>query len=153
VPGGDDDVTREDDDRRVEDASRADDAEGLRVERASKLRVDEAIRNERITAHLERHDLAIKAMRESIEGQRLGTAAVQSIVEMQSDKLDQLITAQTIQAAVEKDRAKTERDRVAEIKAANEKQVSVRAFGVGVATVLVAMVGIMVTLLVAVHAI
>lgn len=99
-----------------------------RLDRAAKLAYETGRREAQVDARLGSHEARLNAVNGSIERNARNTEALRESVDALGDKVD------GIKAALET-RAALEADRVKQVKEANEKQISVKQFWLGVATI------------------
>jgi chromosome segregation ATPase len=128
----------------------ADRVETERVRRANQLAYAQGRREADVDAHLRSHENRLNAINGSIEKHARNAAKLEATMDKRcdaiEDKLDELLTAHATQTAVEA-------DRVAQVKTANDKQISKRNYWLGVIGVVLTGIGIILAVLIGTHVI
>jgi uncharacterized protein (DUF885 family) len=126
----------------------ADRVETERVRRANQIAYAQGRREADVDAHLRSHENRLNAINGSIEKHARNSAKLEATMDKRCDsieeKLDSLIAANAARDAVEE-------DRVAQVKQANEKQVSNRNYVLGVIGVVLTGIGIIIAILIGTH--
>lgn len=117
-----------------------------RNEAARELAYAQGKREAIVDGRLDSAEARLTAINGSIEKHALNAMHLREAIDQQNDKIDQIVAKLDQRAAVEA-------DRVEQLRQANDRQISTRAFAIGVATIVVMILGLIVTLLVEVHAI
>lgn len=120
------------------------DDEGERAEkrqdRAEKLAFEAGVRRAEVDGRLEGHDSQLSSLRMSIEHQSLVTDSLRRSISDLNTKLDAVIATLETNAAVEK-------ERVRQLRTANEQQISNREFWLGIATIVAMIAAACITVL------
>lgn len=137
----------------IDDLSVEERAVGLesdRARRANQLAYAQGRREADVDAHLRSHEKRLNAINGSIEKQAVNAAALEATMDKRCDsieeKLDELISANAARNAVEA-------DRVVQITRANDKQISRRAFWLGIAGLVLTGLAIVISILIGTHVI
>lgn len=100
-----------------------------RIEKAENLAAEAGYRRAVVDSQLSAHQRRLDAINGSIEKHARNAEALKNSITALSEKLDGVIATLATQAAIEK-------DRVAQITKANEKQISTRMFVIGVVAII-----------------
>lgn len=104
--------------------------EQRREERATELAYAKGRKDAQVDARLDGHEKRLNAINGSIDRHAHEAAQLRKTIEQVDGKVDGIVATLDKNAAVEE-------ERVAQIKDANEKQISTRTFWLGVATICV----------------
>jgi hypothetical protein len=136
---------------------RATEIEADRVRRADQVAYAQGRRDADVDSRLLDHERRLVAINGSIKRHAETTASLQSSVdrirESLEGKIDKMLAAQDTRTAVEADRIKEEEKRTAELKRANDRQISQHAWIIGVGTIVLMLLGLIATVLIGTHAI
>ena len=116
------------------------DAERERIKAARDIAFEEGRHRERIEGRLNSHEARLNAINGSIDRGTKATNGLRLDVQKLHEEFSKLVEAQRVRDAVEADRTR-------QLRKANEKQISTRAFVIGVATVIVMLIGVIVAVL------
>lgn len=119
-------------------------SEEQRQERAERIAFEAGKREAEVDARLDSYEKRLGSVVSSIEHQSLVGDALRRSVANLDDKLDGVIQTLRTNAAVDK-------ERVSQIKDANEKQISNRQFWLGVAAIMATIVAACITVLASAH--
>lgn len=126
----------------------ADDTEQERIRAARTIAYEEGRHRERLDGRLNNHEARLDAINGSVDRAARATTDLSVRVRALHDEITKLVTAQATRDAVEGARAQqrqdTEEARAEQLREANEKQISTRAFAIGVAMVIVTLIGMIV---------
>jgi chromosome segregation ATPase len=103
-------------------------SEQQREDRAKQLAYQQGRRDSDVDARILSHERRLNAINGSIERHANEAAALKNSIVQLADKIDEVMAELKTKKAVEADRVK-------QIKAANEKQISNKMFWLGVATI------------------